>query len=297
MLSPRTRRQIVVTATEIPVITGTNKHRHVEDVFLTVWKRTNPRQFRAAQSALELQQNESMEQKMYNSTYRTKRHDCNGVFQDLVQFHLQRYPPQLQVKRKQPVFYNPSKAIRTHLSGGNAIYHSKDNKLFGKLNEKPALDMYRNIFDRSITANSESNYRQRLFEQDPDGSFCSDVLVTGKIDGFTLDGKIIEVKSRTKRLFEHLFLHEYIQIQAYLWICEKYEGQFVQYLPHKQEMKTQKIQFDHNYWNEKITPRLRTFGTSLDLFMRDTNLQKLYLQYPHMRKDIIWSLYMHIASN
>ncbi|OWZ05417.1 hypothetical protein PHMEG_00022503, partial [Phytophthora megakarya] len=51
-MARRAGRNIMIFASEVPVISALNPYRQIEDVFLDVWRRTNPRQVSSLQEEL-----------------------------------------------------------------------------------------------------------------------------------------------------------------------------------------------------------------------------------------------------
>ena len=275
--------QIVISASQIPTIIGKNRFKKIEDVFLEVWKRSNRNQFLNVQQKVLCKHDEVLydgrnefdrrRSSNKNKCIRIDRDKCHPSY-----FPTQRFPPPI---KKQYI----TTATKDHSS----------NQQYGKRNETFAMNYYQHVNKTRVL--SKGIYHKRLFQNDALG-ILSDVVIVGEVDGFTEDGKVIEVKCRKERFFDSID-REIAQLQTYLWICKKNRGQLVQYLPissSDQRLKIQNVAYDHQIWTQKMAPRIEMFSTSLDLFMRNDELQQIFLQQPAKRKEIIRSLYIDIAS-
>lgn len=171
------------------------------------------------------------------------------------------------------------------------------NVRFGQRNESMALDHYQHVCKTKVV--SKGTNHKRLFQHDASRKLPLKVTISGNVDGVTDDGKIVEIKCRTRRFYSQIeHSHEIAQLQTYLWLCNKDEGQLVQYLPLSrtaQKLIVNDVTYDCNYWDKVIHPRVASFIKSYELFMKNTDIQEIFIKHPSKRKELLWSLY--IASN
>lgn len=101
-------------------------------------------------------------------------------------------------------------------------------------------------------------------------------LLSGYIDGVERNqNRVIEIKNRQHRFFNHVPLYEQVQCQAYLFlteleVCEHTES-------FRSELKTTTLRFEPLFWNH-IVQRLNRVVLSLDGMLKDTNLQDEFLR-------------------
>lgn len=265
--------QIVISATQIPAILGKNKYKPIEKVFLDVWKRSNPQQYFNVKQNVSRKQNNSDG----DSVGRHEEFDQERRFLNNNNRH--RYIPMIDRHHQRKQYATTTK-------------NQSCNKQYGKKNEPIAIDYYEHVNNTKVV--SKGSYHERLFRNDALGIF-SDIVINGKVDGLTEDDKVIEVKCRLEKFYDYFIDKEMVQLQTYLWICKKNQGQLVEYLPilsPAQRLRVKNVVYNHKRWTESITPHIETFATSLDLFMRNDELQKIFVQQPAKRKDIIRGCYV-----
>lgn len=84
--------------------------------------------------------------------------------------------------------------------------------------------------------------------------------IQGRIDGdFVKEDKVIEVKNRTMRYY--CDDHERIQLQTYMFLCEKKQGLFLERLNGRP--KTTTFTFKEQEWKENVIPPLKEFVAKL----------------------------------
>ena len=121
---------------------------------------------------------------------------------------------------------------------------------------------------------------------EPDGSLyqrCVQIpgsnveyLLSGYIDGVERNqNRVIEIKNRQHRFFNHVPLYEQVQCQAYLFlteleVCEHTES-------FRSELKTTTLRFEPFFWNH-IVQRLNRVVLSLHWLLKDINLQDEFLR-------------------
>jgi hypothetical protein len=85
--------------------------------------------------------------------------------------------------------------------------------------------------------------------------------IQGRIDGkLVKEDQVVEVKNRTTRYY----CHEYdkIQLQTYMFLCEKPKGLFLERLKGKQKEPTV-FKFHESDWKEEVVPALKEFVSKL----------------------------------
>ncbi len=171
------------------------------------------------------------------------------------------------------------------------------NKEYGKRNEKSAIKYYEYVTRKKVSQENKKISRSFNIKH---GNV--DFTINGRLDGITEDGKIIEIKNRTRKCYDLLHRHEEAQLQTYLTLCDKNDGELVQVLRsgkknpdgrERQNINITSVQRDEKYFEEYILSHLTVFVTALDVFMGNVDLQKRFLQQPARQEDIIKSLFIH----
>lgn len=91
--------------------------------------------------------------------------------------------------------------------------------------------------------------------------------VGGRVDGVDDQGRVVEIKNRTRRFFPTIPEYEMVQVQTYMALLNKDETVFVQQLNGQQRSTV--IQRDVVMWSVEIVPALYKFMNVLDLFIAD----------------------------
>lgn len=89
--------------------------------------------------------------------------------------------------------------------------------------------------------------------------------VGGRLDGLDDQGRVVEIKNRTRHFFARIPDYEWVQVQAYLQLTKAREAVFVQQLHGQQRVST--VARDDAEWSGRIMPRLTSVLEVLDEFM------------------------------
>tara|TARA_B100001093_G_scaffold3139_3_gene3244 strand:- start:14226 stop:15029 length:804 start_codon:yes stop_codon:yes gene_type:complete len=147
---------------------------------------------------------------------------------------------------------------------------SSTNTQHGRHKESSTLDLYAHQFDKVVKPYNVLNTRKY-------NSFA----IRGKVDGIVpLDDnnfEIIEIKNRTRRLFNQVKNYEYCQVQCYLFINNQQHCNLVEHF--NGQIQSYSIQKDDSYIQSLLT-KLEKFNLLFD------NLQSIkQLQYTYMTSD------------
>uniref|UniRef100_A0AAV1THR4 Uncharacterized protein n=1 Tax=Peronospora matthiolae TaxID=2874970 RepID=A0AAV1THR4_9STRA len=265
------RSNIMIFASEVPVISALNPYRTIEDVFLNVWRRTNPRQVSALQEDLAMSVLPSQEEKM-----RTIVQDL-GVAQAIEKL-LQKASKadtiqQVAQAQAQLVQSLPTTTPLDVKSDVVQFVTSSMHKEFGVKHESAGIQAYEKK-ERVVVNDRNVKFAKRKVATH--GTFT--VSVGGKIDG-RADGKVIEVKNRLRKFLSPLPKYDVAQLQTYLFILGAQEGEIVEHLhAATTQTKMTPVAWDGKMWHADIAPYLVKFGSALTYLMQDTVVQKDYLQ-------------------
>ncbi|KAI9992898.1 hypothetical protein PInf_014836 [Phytophthora infestans] len=278
-------RNIMVFASEVPVISALNPYRKIEDVFLDVWRRTNPSQVSSLQKHLSLAL-PSPEEKMQAIVQDL---GAAPAISELIQEASKaKTIHQVATAQAKVVTSLPSTTPADVKAEVVQFVTSTMHKGFGVKQETAGIEQYQ---EKTKVVVKERNLVFSKKKIATVGGY--NLLVGGKIDG-RADGKVIEVKNRLKRFMNPLPKYDIAQLQTYLYILDVPEGELVEHLhADKAQTKMTKVSWDDKMWNVEIQPYLLRFGSALTLLMKDKTVQKDYLQSDAgQRREIIrylWS--------
>ncbi|KAL3670343.1 hypothetical protein V7S43_004653 [Phytophthora oleae] len=263
-------RNIMVFASEVPVISALNPYRKIEDVFLDVWRRTNPRQVSSLQEELSVSiitPEEKMQAIVEDLGAAPAIHELieEASKADTIQ--------QVAKAQAKVVETLPSTTPVEVKAEVVQFVTSTMHKGFGVKQETAGIEQYQ--VQKKVVVKE----RNLVFSKKKVATLGSyNLLVGGKIDG-RADGKVIEVKNRLKRFMSPLPKYDIAQLQTYLYILGVQEGELVEHLhADKAQTKTTKVPWDDKLWNGKIEPYLVRFGSALTYLMKDKAAQNDYLQ-------------------
>ncbi|CAH0492410.1 unnamed protein product [Peronospora farinosa] len=264
------KRNIMIFASEVPVISALNPYRNIEDVFLNVWHRTNPQQISTLQEKLALSLS-SPEEKMQTivedlgiSPVITK------LIQEASNADTIQQVAQAQAQVVQSLPTTTPIDLKTQVV---EFVTSTMHKSFGMKQETAGIEQYQK--EKKVIV-KERNLKFIKKKVATVARF--NVFVGGKIDG-QVDGKVIEVKNRLKRFISPLPKYDIAQLQTYLYILGVREGELVEHLhAAKTQTKMTKVSWDDTMWNAEIEPNLVKFGSALTYLMKDQTAQSDYLQ-------------------
>ncbi|RLN93906.1 hypothetical protein BBJ28_00022845 [Nothophytophthora sp. Chile5] len=263
-------RNIMIFASEVPVISALNPYRKIEDVFFDVWKRTNPRQIARLQEELAL-------------TLATPEQKMEAVVRDLgATSAIEALVQQAAAAETTAAVAEATAKVAEALPASTpaavkaevvSFVTSTMHKGFGVKQEAAGVQQYQQQQKVVVTD------RNLVFSKRKVASLGSyDVLVGGKIDG-RADGKVIEVKNRVKRFLSPLPKYDVAQLQTYLFILGATDGELVEHL-HAEESRTKltKVPWDEKMWQTQIEPFVVRFGSALTYLMKDKQAQSDYLR-------------------
>lgn len=270
-LSAAKSKTIMVFASEVPVVAALNPYRKIEDVFLDVWRRTNPQQLEALQAQLHVPPPLTPEQRVRELAQEL------GVVEPLAAL-----TQEATAAETAPAVAAASAKIAAALPASTPaavrqevvqLLSSEMHRSFGARQEAPALQHYEQEQRVVVRERNLVFSKKQLATL---GGF--DVFVGGKIDG-RADGKVLEVKNRIKRFMTPLPPYDVAQLQTYLFILGATEGELVEHLRgDAASSKLTKVSWDAHMWETQLAPFVLRFGGALVHFMVDEAAQAHFLQ-------------------
>ena len=89
--------------------------------------------------------------------------------------------------------------------------------------------------------------------------------VGGRVDGVDGQGRVVEIKNRTRQFFYKVVDYEWVQMQAYMALLDAPSAVLVQQLNEQQKITL--VERDVVEWRAILVPALYKFANLLDLFM------------------------------
>ena len=122
---------------------------------------------------------------------------------------------------------------------------SEQNKKRGIDNESSCVPLIEEELNVKISNSNDKVYIKELFRTSK-----YKVILLGAVDGITNDGRVVEIKTRTQRLFNKLREYEQVQLEGYLYLT----GYTNIILYENYGKKGNYIHYDHDedFWNECI---------------------------------------------
>ena len=273
----------MIFASEVPVIAKLNPYRKIEDVFYTVWKRTDPLQVQSMEKELSLL---TPEEAMQNII-------VEAGARDVIEKALEKTAKANSIEEVNKAAAGLTKSIESMENVKDDIKKvliehgtSEVKQNYGAKNEGKAINHYE---DKHKTKVSDSNLKfyKKCIGITPQKR---EIWVGGKIDG-QAGGRIIEVKNRMKRFMNPLPKYDVGQLQTYLHILDSPEGELVEHLRTKTSGGVQThstiIPRDETMWQEDILPHLLNFGIGLNAFMEQPDTQRDFLSNDEKGKSEI----------
>jgi hypothetical protein len=94
--------------------------------------------------------------------------------------------------------------------------------------------------------------------------------VGGRLDGLDNQGRIVEIKNRTRRFFQTVPTYEMVQVQVYMQMLNVQETVFVQQFDGKQ--KTTIVARDDAAWESTYLPALAAFAEVVDMVLDEEHV-------------------------
>lgn len=246
--------RVFVGASEIANLINANPHVSVGDSVERLWERNNSRKFKEALARNKLQ-----------SFTQEERLKELGVFElatSVVETEdSKEYEQQLMKTLKRATTIQDRTVIKDFINASRGI--KQERITFESLKQKHP----------SAKLNTDGNLYQKTINI-PDTEI--EYMISGYIDGVELNNqRIIEIKSRQNRLFNHVPLYEQVQCQAYLFltgltVCEHTES-------FRGILQSTTLHYEPIFWNHVIE-RLNKVILAFDRLLKDVTLQDNFLR-------------------
>ncbi|KAL0587488.1 hypothetical protein ABG067_002784 [Albugo candida] len=278
----RRGNSILIFASEVPVITGKNPFRTIEDTFFHVWKRTNPSQIEQLQQTHQLEKWQTKEQKVFTKIDQLGM--TNSVTALISEASKAATVPEVaKVSAKIPAVI-PKHVPSIARQEIERTIVSEMHKEFGTRQESIAIEHFEQDRGVQVRDRNLAFHRKQLSTIER-----YKIYLGGRIDGRN-DGKVVEVKNRLRKFVSPIPIYDIIQLQTYLYILSSKEGELVEYMKQDRAKSRQtQIDWDPAMWSNDIEPYLLRFSNALTQFMKSKDCQVRFLKSicPLEQRDLI----------
>jgi len=270
---------ICIYASELAVVLGLNKYQNISDIILKLWEKNYPVDYENTVSEIKLKKNIEVVKKESDKDFINRvQGESNLNIKDQLDECLKTTDTKKMLETRDLIMREVSK----NASIGDEVkkefkktIESMTNKNNGTINEKSIREYYSEKSGKRIIVN------EKFIRRDICTYNGVKWAVGGKIDGITEDDIVIEIKNRIYKLFYELRDYEKVQLYTYMFILGLQKGHLVESMKKKNsnEMEINIIEeeFDKEYWNGVILPRLNNFIKLFHLFLESVELKNFIL--------------------
>ena len=158
-------------------------------------------------------------------------------------------------------------------------------KEYGIVAESRAVNDYRE--QRKIKIKTDSKFYMLDLGPKTD-VYERNISLGGRVDGFA-DGKLVEIKNRTRKFFNPLPAYDIIQFQCYLHVLNLSEGELVQRLKNVKDpaLQSELITRDDEQFNNRILPALQKTANTIEYLINNEDKAFDYINIgsKHQKKN------------
>lgn len=246
--------RVFVSASEIANLINLNPHISVGDAVERLWEKNNKRKFTEALARNKLQ--------TFTQEKRLKELGVLELATSVVETDdPTEYQQRLTKTMKRAATARDRAVVKDFINTSRGIKQEKTT--FESLKRKhpfASLDTDGSLYQKAVNIpETEVEY-----------------LISGYIDGVELNNqRIVEIKNRQSRLFDHVPLYEQVQCQAYLFltgltVCEHTES-------YRGTLQSTTLHYEPVFWNH-IIERLNKVILAFDHLLKDNTVQDKFLQ-------------------
>lgn len=134
----------------------------------------------------------------------------------------------------------------------------------GKIGEKAVVDDFERQHDDKFTERNDKFFKKKYALND------HVVIMGGRVDGLSKEGRLIEVKNRQRRFFQNVPLYEQVQIMCYQVLTGAKECELIQCFDG--ESRVTVVPFDEKLWEDVETAML-SFADKMFSLLGDNDKQ------------------------
>ena len=262
-----TRKQLVLYASEIAIITGDNSYQKLSDFLVKLWQKYDNDDFNNCLESLQPKHSVKFVQTNDIENINNIEKKCGINVQSEMKNILKNTKNAEEVVQKKNQLLKKVESQVTDKNLKKELEKSVTNVVntsYGIKNEDNVLQVYSK--NKQMTVIKVCEFRKR--------KIGNNLYIGGKIDGLTQNGEIVEIKNRMYKLFNNLREYERIQLQSYIYIFKLKKGYLVE--SYKDKINIIEEYYDKKYMDSLIY-RLIRFEIFFDDFMSNIDLKTLLL--------------------
>ncbi len=245
---PISKKRVIIKASEVAAIIGMNGFKKPEEVLEDMWKKNSPSTFTGqTKEDLQLEALKSSKTAMaiYDQTMSIETKSSDEVKQ-LVSIASDAINQSNQLSGKQ------KKLVNDHLRKMLYTNHGTRTEDTTADLDEATLIKDDNFYSKEVVTIQGTRYE-----------------IVGRIDRYQLkeDGTkvLVEIKNRTRKLFNRLADYEDVQVQTYLQMLDLTDARLIE--QYNNERKSYPISRNEELWEKKIFPGLKDFCSTLHYHM------------------------------
>ena len=246
--NPIAKKKVIIKASEVAAIIGMNGFKKPDEVLEDMWKKNSPETFNGRTKEdrqLEALKSSTTAMAIYDATMSVETVSSNDVKQ-LVSIASD------AINNVKTLANKEKRLVTDHLR--KMLYTNH-----GTRTEDTTADL-----DEATLLKDDNFYSYPVITIEG-----TSYEIVGRIDRYQLkeDGTkvLVEIKNRTRRLFNKLAGYENVQVQTYLQMLGLTEARLIEQF--NNERKSYAIDLDEEMWEKKIIPGLKEFCSTLHYHM------------------------------
>lgn len=233
-------KRVIIKASEVAACMGLNNYRKPAEVLDDLWKKVSPDTFKGLtrdDANLEALAKSEEAQATLKAALGETPESSDEVLTIL--------------KRVQEIVSNDGKLSQQQKTQVNDHMRKMIYTTHGINSEDKTADL-----DEAELFTDETFYRWTIAVIEG-----TEYQVVGRIDRYQkkADGTkvLVEIKNRTKALFNKVRDYEFVQVQTYLHMLNLQEARLIEQF--NNERKSYDIKWDQEYWNSEVIPKMENF--------------------------------------
>ena len=237
---PITPKRVIIKASEVAACMGLNNYRKPAEVIDDLWKKVSPDTFKG-QTRDEANLEALAKSEEAQATLKAALEETPESSDEV----------QTILKRVQELVANDGKLSPRQKTQVNDHMRKMIYTTHGINSEDKTADL-----DEAELLTDETFYKWTIAVIEG-----TQYQVVGRIDRYQKkeDGTkvLVEIKNRTKALFNKVRDYEFVQVQTYLHMMNLQEARLIEQF--NKERKSYDINFDQDYWNSEVIPKMENF--------------------------------------
>ena len=242
--------ELVISISQVSILTGHNTYQSQRDYLINFWKKTNKEDFYKYKEITKFEIKD--DKTIFNNIAKKNKLDIHN---DLYKCYNSKNANDLD-KNKQALLAKVDKLNEKEKKEITESIKNLSNTRFGVKNEDDVCKIYEDMMKCNIT--KDNLFIKKIIVENDKFS----IRVGGKIDGINKkDNTIIEIKNRMKKLFYELRGYEKVQLMCYLFLFQAPKGYLVEAFKRKEGTDINIIECDYDQdMMSKIINVLNNFG-------------------------------------